>query len=319
MKDTDYAFAVAKVKQLENNLLTKPQTDSLINAVTVDEIMSFLSSKGWNTSSTPDEMLENELSATFETVSELAEDNPAFKVFILGNDFHNLKAAIKTAASGSDPQEYYIRPTSLDLENLYKDISGRNFDNLPDYMKQAAKSAFESLAKYNDGQAVDTVIDRYTLGALMDNAAESGSVLAQKYAEITAAAANIKIAFRGAEALKKYEFFEEALSSGTQLNKEKLARAAAKGSAEVLSVAEEAYPELAQALSAGISELEKVSEELVAQAVADSSFSAFGIDPIIAYYWKKTAEIKNIRIIITCKNMGLGPEKISERVREINV
>lgn len=319
MKDTDFAFACAKVRQLENGLLTKTQIESLINSGKTDEILSFLSSKGWHTENGIESMLAEEFDEAYETVNELIGDTEQFKVFVLQNDFHNLKAAVKTCISGENPAGYYIKPTSLELDKLYSDIADRNYDNLPEYLASAAKSAFENYAAASDGQAVDTVIDKITLETLLEKADMSESILVKRYAELTVAFSNIKIAYRGALCLKKRDFFEQALCGSPEIDVSEFARVAEKGEADVISFVSERYPEWAQALKMGIGELENVYEKSIEQIMLDTALSAFGTDPVIAYYWKKTNEIKNIRIILTCKNMGVKPESISERVRGLGV
>lgn len=319
MAESSYAFAVANVRQLENSLLTKPQMESLINAVSVDEAVSVLSSKGWEIDENTDRIPEIELAKTYSSVKDLLGNSSDFQIFILQNDFHNLKAAIKSLLAGVSADEYFIIPTSLDLDELKKSVSERNFETLPEFLKDTAKAAFDILSSVNDGQAVDTLIDRETLKTILNFSKRSESALVKKYADRTVAAADLKIAYRGASAMKKYEFFREALVNTDLLDADALSKAAAKGCGEVIGFAQNIYPDFAAALKISVSELEKVYDESIAALMYDTVFSAFGSEPVLAYYYKKLSEIKNVRIILTCKNMGMKAEKITERVREINV
>ena len=47
--------------------------------------------------------------------------------------------------------------------------------------------------------------------------------------------------------------------------------------------------------------------------------TAFGTEPLAAYYLAKEAEIKNLRIISVCKESGTDRETITERMRKLYV
>ena len=47
--------------------------------------------------------------------------------------------------------------------------------------------------------------------------------------------------------------------------------------------------------------------------------TAFGIEPLAAYYIAKEAEIKDIRILTVCKESGADNETITERMRKLYV
>ena len=50
-----------------------------------------------------------------------------------------------------------------------------------------------------------------------------------------------------------------------------------------------------------------------------SRMTAFGTEPLAAYYLAKEAEIKNLRIISVCKESGTDRETITERMRKLYV
>ncbi len=322
MRDTDYAFAVAKVRQLENTLFNKQQMLSLINAENTEEIKAFLLSKGYEI---PDnmsisDMLNREAEENYRFADDLLPDKSFLKVFTVKNDFHNLKAAIKALVSGIDPKKYYIFPCETDCEALVSFITNKDFESLPPYMRETAKSAYEIAAESRDGQMIDVIIDRAALEAILRFSKESGSELLRKYAQLTVAAADIKTAWRGAKAGKREPFFESAICGSEILPKTAFCRAAAKGTDEVLNfIAGSGETELLDALKLGVSELEKTSDIKAAQVMHQSALEAFGPDPVIAFYWFRDMQIRNIRIISVCKEMGIEPQKIAERVRDIYV
>ena len=50
-----------------------------------------------------------------------------------------------------------------------------------------------------------------------------------------------------------------------------------------------------------------------------SAFTAFGFDPVCAYYYAKLTEMKSVRIILTGLKSGADKESIKERVRALYV
>ena len=53
--------------------------------------------------------------------------------------------------------------------------------------------------------------------------------------------------------------------------------------------------------------------------IEKAKYKSFGIEPLIAFYIAKDAEIKNVRIILSCKHNELPPQTIRERVRKLYV
>lgn len=321
MKDTQYAFAVAQVRQYENTLLNKSQIMSLINTKSLDEALAFLASKGMDTAGRNyNEFLDKEAADNYEYVKGLVQGEDFLKVFTVKNDFQNLKAAVKALASNSDPAPYYVYPSDVDTKNLSENITTGNFDALPKYMRECAKAAYESTVQSGDGQLTDIIIDRATLETMADFAADTDSRLLKDYVLLTVNTANVKIAYRGATAGKRERFFEQALCDSPDLPKAQFCLAAAKGTDDVTAfIADSPVSEFVAPLKNGVSELEKYCDEKIAQLMRESALTAFGADPVIAFYWMTDAQIKNIRIILTCKEMGVDNSKITERVRETYV
>ena len=66
-------------------------------------------------------------------------------------------------------------------------------------------------------------------------------------------------------------------------------------------------------------EYEKMCDDEIISLVKRAKFTAFGFDPVCAYYYAKLTEIKSVRIILTALSAGLGEEEIKERVRALYV
>ena len=63
--------------------------------------------------------------------------------------------------------------------------------------------------------------------------------------------------------------------------------------------------------------LEKKCDELSAQQMTEAKYTAFGPDPLAAYYNAVETETKNVRVILSAKLNGFSAETIRARVREV--
>ena len=67
------------------------------------------------------------------------------------------------------------------------------------------------------------------------------------------------------------------------------------------------------------SAFEKWCDDYIMNSLEEGKTENFGIAPVIAYYYAKETEIRNIRIILSCIYNELPKEKIIERMRKLYV
>ena len=103
---TKYANAVAAIRAMENSLLSRNDLDQLINTATKTERENIVASKRGSGAE------ELTLEGVWETIRAYAPDCRELEILLYRNDFHNLKAALKSMIAGKEPQGYYIRPTN---------------------------------------------------------------------------------------------------------------------------------------------------------------------------------------------------------------
>lgn len=66
LRDTDYAYAVARIRANELRLLTKADLDSLISARTIKDALRALGDKGWENDNINENNFESMLSKELE-------------------------------------------------------------------------------------------------------------------------------------------------------------------------------------------------------------------------------------------------------------
>ena len=323
MRDTDFAYGVARIRANEHSLLSPSDIEQLIASPDLTGALRILADKGWEAPSGAAgiaSMLEAQSVKTWQLMTESVPDIGVFDALIVANDFHNLKAAMKAVLSGLKPSDYFIEPSLMPPALLGAAVEKMDFEQLPGYMRQPALDAYDALVRLENGRTAEIFLDTAALNTAIDFAKNSGSVLLAEITQLAGAAANIKTAARCAAIGKDREFILRALCRCELLDSEGLAAAALSGEEALLSfVASSPLGEAAEALKSGLSAFEKWRDEAVAGLVASAKYTPLGPDPVIAFYIYRDAEIKNARIILNAKINGLPSQIIRKKVRQVYV
>lgn len=213
-----------------------------------------------------------------------------------------------------------MHPNSVPVKLIWEAVSNRSFSRLPTQMQQPGQLAYELLVRASDGQRADALLDRAALETAKGRAEETGSKFAIRLAELMCATANLKIALRAAHTGRGDGFLQEALCECETLRKSALIAVAGRGVQELTQyLSETTYADCVQAFSKSFAAFEKWCDDLLMEQLDGARRVSFGLAPLVAYYVARDSEIKNIRILLSCKRLGLPAEQIRERMREAYV
>ena len=314
MNGTKYANAVGAVRAMENTLLGRSDMEQLISARSKAEINSILASK--NGVGANAENLED----VWNMLMEYAPECKELEILLYRNDFHNLKAVLKAIISNRDPQQYYISPSNVELSVLTDAINSKEYNALPEYMRNTAAEAYELVTRTLDGQLSDSLIDTAALKAMQESAEKFGGDFMQQYAKLTTVCSDIKTAYRCCLLHKSAQFMETAVCGSEELEKSDLIKAALSGTEGFFGFLETTnYANAAALLKDSAAQYEKWCDDVIMELADGARSQAFGSDPLAAYYIAKESEIKNLRILSVCKEFGADKETITERMRKLYV
>ncbi len=323
MSQNQYAYAVARIRALEVSLFSASVIEQLAACKDEEACLRFLADKGWGGSDVPleaDAILSKERDKTWETVRDMHVDMKIFDVLSYANVFHNLKAAVKEVCTGKSVADIYFADTGLSKDELIGIIREKDYQSLPENMRECAQEAVDALLHSGDGQLCDVIIDRAALDAISKAGADSNEQVIRDYARAVVTAANIKIAVRCAKTGKGLEFIRRALSPSVEPDTERLAHAALAGTAAVTEfLQDEGYAEAAEMLKVSPSAFERWCDNLVIRTIRPQKYNPFSAGPLVAYVIARENEIKTAGIILTCRQNGLPDEAIRERIREMYV
>jgi V/A-type H+-transporting ATPase subunit C len=300
MKDTDFAYAVARIRAREPELLRAADMEQILSAPDPAAAESLLAGKGYAVELGLDAALHAKAAQAWQLIAELLPQPGAappgtgsLDFLIVKNDFHNLKAQVKAIFTAGAAEGCLVRPTVFDPAQVGELLRAKRFAGLPACMAACAQEAYELLARTMDGQLADAVIDRQCLETILAMARAGGSAFAAGLAEKLCAFANARIALR-AEKTHKRGLLEQALCSVP--------------AAEI--------PAEARQSSAAF---EKYCDDALLEYALPAKWKCFGPEPLIAYFLAVEAEIKTVRIVMACKQHGAAAEEIRKRVRRLYV
>lgn len=323
MSNTQYTYAVARIRALEVSLFSGSTIEQLLACKDQEASLRFLAERGWGGADVPmeaDAILAREREKIWETIGEMHVDMDVFDVLSYPNWFHNLKAAVKEVCSGKSGANIYYEGTPIPPEEMVRIIKEKDYKALPENMRTAAEEAVETLLHSGDGQLCDVIIDRATMEAILEAGKSSKDAIIRDYAESTVAVANIKIAVRASRTAKSLEFMKRAMAPCGTLNVEALAHAALAGMDSIMEYLNgNGYAEAAEALKDSPSAFERWCDNRIIQTIKPQKTNPFSVGPLVAYVIARENEIKTVRIILTCKQNGLPEDSIRERVREMYV
>lgn len=321
MADNEYVYAVARIRTKELSLLSAQSVEQLMACKTYGDCMRLLADKGWESADgNAEKMLAAENGKTWELIGGMVEDMSVFDVFLYSNDFHNLKAAVKQVCTQNNMPDIYIKHGTVDPELILEAVKAHDFARLPEQMRAAGQEAFETLLHTHDGQLCDIIIDKAALDAIYNAGMHSDNEVIKKYAELTVASADIKIAARAAKTGKNIEFLNRALAECGTLDIKRLARAAVSGADSLLEyLAVTPYSGAAESIKKSLSAFERWCDNQIIDYIRPQKYNPFGIAPLAAYILARENEIKTVRIILSGKLNGFPDEFIRERLRDMYV
>jgi V/A-type H+-transporting ATPase subunit C len=322
INDKQYLYAVARIRSKELALFSKADIEQLMNCKTEMECLKFLTDKGWGKdgSHTSEQILTAEREKTWELLKELVEDISVFNTFLYGNDYHNLKAAIKQVYKGTGHPNIYLSNCTIDPEIIIKAVTEHDFTLLPEHMREVAEEAYQIQLHTGDSQLCDIVLDKAALDSIYAHGKASGNELISQYVELKVAAADINIAIRSVRTGKDEEFLKRALSKCESLDIEKLTECALQGMEAIYDyLATTIYYDGVPALKESSQAFERWCDNRIIEYIKPQKYNPFTLSPLAAYLLARENEIKTVRILLSGKRNDISDDIIRERLREMYV
>ena len=323
MSELNYAYAVARIRVLEKSLLSDSDIEQMTTLPDEAAVIAYLKEKGWGEdgkNESAEELLLAENAKVRQILQELKLDPEVMEVFTYQDIYHNLKAAVKEVCTQDTHPGVFVDSPDFGGERMVQIVRDKEWNALPEHMREAAAEAYETLLHTRDGQLCDIIIDKAALNAIAEAGKDAKEEVIRDYASRFVAVADIRIAARASAVGKTRDFLNRALAPSGEVGAEQLAQAASAGREAVIEYLRTTkFAEAADALDESPSSFERWCDNAIIESLMPQKYNPFSGGPVIAYYLARENEIRMARILLTAKANELPEDAIRMRARKMYV
>ena len=326
VKDTQYVFITPFVRAKEAKLLGWEQVQRMLEMPTAAEAARFAADYGYTgleplEAARLEKALNARRGAAFGELRALMPQQAVLDAFCLNYDYHNAKTLVKAAASGQDARRLLSGAGRVPAELFAESFEKGEFLHIPAALAAAVQAAAEILARTEDPQMADLVLDKACYAEMTALAKEAGSKFLAGYAALNVDSANLRAILRAKRMGKDYAFLAKLLLPGGSVEVDKIISSLQREQpvtalyAGLLAPAAEAGE---QALSegGGLGRAERLCDRALQDYLGDAALIAFGEQPVISYICAVEKEIRTVRTVLAGRLAGMTAEQIRERLRE---
>lgn len=321
---SSFPYAFARIKVLEQRLITKEKLSRLIEADSFDAAMKTLAELGYGQGISNNDfelLISKELDDTDSLIKALSPNDTFIQIMLTERDYQNLKSIIKlslrnTSASG-------LKQGNISVERLSRAVSDKKYFDLPLPMKEALSYIDNQLAAAPDASIVAVALDRAYAKDIMRLVKRLGFALVTEYFQAFFDLTNIIALLRVRAASASKAYYDRAHLKGGKLSKRMLLdafdiaddgflAAAAKGYSHILFDAFAVYQK-----GGSLYMLEKARDDYLMSLLRENRFDLFGIGPLMGYYIAKQREAAAVRMVMSAKQSGIDTGIVMQRLKQL--
>ena len=319
-KDTDYLSISARIRAMENRLLTRERMDRMIDARDTSEAMKVLGECGYGEGASLDAVLAQARADTFRDMETAAPDHRLVEIFQLKYDYHNAKAILKAQAMGVPAERLLLPGGRYDGKELLEGWQREDLRGCSETFRKAMDRAKAALAESRDPQQADVILDRACYEEMARLARELESDFLMGYVRLSVDVANLRTAVRVHRMGKEGDFLRQVLLPGGSVSEQTVAAARGEALGEVfrsgpLAQAAELGAKLTQPGSGALTAFEKACDDAVTAYLSAARRVPFGEQTVVGYLYARELELTAIRTIFAGRAAGLDGDTIRSRLR----
>lgn len=319
-KDTDYLAVSARIRAMENRMLTRERMERMIEAKDTSEAVKILAECGYNDAVSLDEALAQARAEAFGDMARSVPDRRLVEVFQIKYDYHNAKTILKSQAVGAQAERLLLSGGRYEPGELLELWRREELGGCSQTFQRAMKEAKAALAETGDPQRSDMILDRACYEEMEQLAKGLSSPFLQGYVRLAVDVANLRTAVRVHRIGREGEFLRHALLPGGNVSVQTIAAARADALGEVfrtgpLAQAAELGSKLAQADGGSLTAFERECDNALTAYLVSGRMVPFGEQAVIGYLYAKEQELSAIRAIFAGRAAGLDGDTIRSRLR----
>ena len=335
-----YAYAVGRIRAMENRLFGKSLIERLIDAPTPAACLPILVDAGYppfEGSGVPAvrayvKSLELCEANVIADLKSFVPEPELFNIFSLKNDYFNGKLIIKSINNPENEVDLSDYGTISAKAIKYAFVEGK-YDSLPGNMKNAAKAAIDQLAITGKAQFAELILDKAYFDDCYDICKKAArrdtrkflKAFIQMQADLANITTMLRIRQRNMNDKMGLELMQKAYVRGG-ISQEIFEKALCEDSLKMTALFEKTPYEkiisdgLARyEVTNSLSYFEKLCDDFVMLYLTQAGRNPFGIEALLAFAVGRMREITNIRLVLIGKLNNLQTVAIRERIRELRV
>lgn len=320
---TKYLCLTAMLRARETAMLTPDKAGQMLSAPSFEDACRLAAGCGYPDMSAMgireiEDTLSEKRRAELEDVVNLVPDVELADLFRLKYDYHSAKALVKSDGAAKHLLSYDGRVEATEFLKAYM---RRELTLLPVPLAEAIHDAKSMLSRTGNPCLADLILDRAYFAELTETARRTRLPFAEDYVRLLIDCANLRALIRGKLAGKRPEIIGELLFEGGSILREAIIAAAGGNDDIVRLFASAGLGDAAEkgvaVLSRGsMTEFELALDNAVNRYLSDAERVGFGPAAVISYLAAVENEVMTLRIILTGKKMGIGADKLRERLRD---
>lgn len=333
LQPTEYMYASARIRALENRLVGRERIEVLVDARSAGEALDRLAEYGVTppesegVSSAPtqtvlrEDMLLVILREAYAEVEGSVPDPAVFRYFRYPYDCNNLKAAVKCAIRGISAEGMLFDFGTVPAAHVEEALREGKLDVFPAAMSAAVPRAREAYDRTRDPRVIDTVLDAACYEDMLREATASGDATLLGWLRTKIDLVNILTCLR----LLRMDmgrwgegFLGDSLLRGGTLDESFFTKGYAAGEGgfwDALYTTPYHTLRRVEGEPRPLYAVEKAADDLYMALVKEGARTPFGAAVVGGYLVGCETSVKNIRIILAAKDAGLSPDVIRERIR----
>jgi len=329
----EYGYACARIRELEKKLLKQETLGKIIDTNNYEEALKILneSTHGEYAFENADILsieghLEEILKKTIYLIKEISPYPFLYQLFSCKYDFHNLKVLLKSKFIKKEDSFPIYNIGNISIDNLKSAVFDEKYKSIPMIVERFIKEAEEEYNKNEDLQLMEILLDQGYYEIIFNKLKDVNQPFLFYYYKTEIDLLNFIIACRcKIRYIKKSELSKILIKYGNYSIQKII---------DIYENSINSWPNYFQKtdysaiVENGIKqwhdeksllELERLSDNYLINLLKIGKYTTFGLESIIAYFYAKENDIKNIRIILYGKKNSLPKDIIKKKIRDAYV
>ena len=332
--EVQFAYGIGRIRVIEKQLIDKAKLERMVESKTIEEALKVLYEAGYNSveadnnvfSYEYERLIKEEQKNLYNLMKEITKESEVIDIFLLSNDYHNIKVLLKSEFLGLENNDNLLEVTTIPEESLKTILKERDFNNLPSHMKDAIEECIDAFGKTRDPRLIDLILDKTYFMHALELSKNMGILFVEELLEIIIDITNIKTFLRIKKLSMSAEFMEQNLIPGGKIDNNIFVTCFGLSLDKFMEYMKGyPYKDICEKgieyinTTNSIAMFEKLADDYLIMHVKRFKYKTLGIEPLIGYLLAKENEFKNIRIVMVGKINNLPINIIKERLRETYV